>query len=391
MKKNNTNSYILGTATASCSRNIESTQWTRYSAARGHGWGAEDWNALVDRLCGKDVDKVGITNELNGADRIVTGVKVQTKDCSSAYDSVANAFRDGAYRYPGQKLEVPKGQGEDAIRYFRERISRGEVPGVSDPSAAKDIVIEGHCTYEQAVKVAKAGNLESLKFDVMNQMVTCSMVAGLTFAVTYAGGRVSGMTPEQAFRAALSRSVATGASYLAVSVAVQQFLRTPAGRNTAALATKGAKRIVDAACKSGTGQKVICRAFAAQAGKGTTEAAARVAATKLLRTNMITAAVTTIAVTVPDVVRSVSGKQSWAETGKNALVNTSATCGGWSGAMAGAAAGSLIFPGIGTTIGGLIGGLAGGLAAQFGARKALRLCERGRRARDSHTGSPVAA
>ena len=389
--KNKNNSHILGTATASCSRNIESTQWTRYSAARAHGWGAEDWNALVDKLCGKDVDKVGITNELNGADRIVNGVKVQSKYCSSAYDSVGNAFKDGTYRYPGQKLEVPKGQGEDAIRYFQERISRGEVPGVSDPSAARDIVIEGHCTYDQAVKVTKAGNLESLKFDVMNQAVTCTMVAGLTFIVTYAGGRVSGMTPEQAFRTALSGSVATGASYLVVSVAVQQFLRTPAGRNTAALATRGAKRIVDVACKSGAGQKVICRTIATQAGKGTTEATARVAATKFLRSNIITAAVTTVAVTVPDVVRSVSGKQSWAETGKNALVNTSATCGGWSGAMAGAAAGSLVFPGIGTTIGGLIGGLAGGLAAQFGARKAIQLCERGRKARNSRTSSQAAA
>ena len=70
---------VLGAASVKSASNVESIQWNRMSAARANGWSAEDWNALVDKLCGKDVDKVGLNNELNGADRIVNGVKIQTK------------------------------------------------------------------------------------------------------------------------------------------------------------------------------------------------------------------------------------------------------------------------------------------------------------------------
>lgn len=356
MKK--TNNAIIGASSIKSAQNIESTQWTKYSASRGNGWGAEDWNALIDILSGKHVDKIGINNELNGADRVVNGVKIQSKYCKTAYDSVYNAFKDGVYRYPGQKLEVPKGQGKEAVRFFRERIIHGEVPGVTDPAMAKDIVVEGHCTYEQAVKVTKAGNIESLKFDAMNQMVTCSMVAGLTFVISYAGCRAKGMTPGQAFKVAFVKGTVTGAFYLTVNVAVQQFLKTMTGRKIAAASTKGARRIITATCKTSVGRKVLGQTVLNKTSEG--------AATKLLRTNLITAAAMTIAVTIPDIVKSARGKQSWKQSGITAVTNTAGTCGGWGGAVGGAALGSMICPGIGTTIGGLIGGIAGGIAIQGG-------------------------
>lgn len=359
MKK--TNNAILGASSIASAKNIESTQWTKYSANHGNGWGAEDWNALIDILSGKHVDKIGISNELNGADRIVNGVKIQSKYCKTAFDSVNHAFRDGVYRYPGQKLEVPKGQGEEAVSFFRDRIIHGEVPGVTDPAMAKEIVVEGHCTYEQAVKVTKAGNIESLKFDAMNQMVTCSIVTGLTFVITYAGCRAKGMTPGQAFKAAFLKGTVTGVFYLTVNVAAHQFLRTQPGRNMAAAATKGVRRIFEATNKTSLGRKVLSQTILKKTGEG--------AATKLLRTNIITATAMTIAVTIPDIVKSATGKQSWKQSGINAVTNTAGTCGGWGGAVAGAALGSMICPGIGTTIGGFIGGIAGGMAIQSGMQK----------------------
>ena len=372
MKKHNNNTSILGSASIKSAQNIESTQWTKYSNPKAHGWGAEDWNAIIDTLSGKTVNKVGINNELNGADRIVNGVKIQSKYCKTASDSVENAFKNGAYRYPGQKLEVPKGQGKEAVRIFQEKIVKGEVPGVGDPSMAREIVVEGHCTYEQAVKVTKAGNIESLKMDAMNHAVTCAYSAGLSFVITYAGCRAKGMDPNRAFKTACTECAITSILYLTTNVAVQQMLRTQPGRNIAAVATKGARRIVNSIGKSQKGIGVIKQIVAKQAGQEASEAAARVVATKMLRSNIITATAMTVAVSIPDVIRSASGKQSWKETGQNALVNTSGTCGGWGGALAGAAAGSMVCPGIGTTIGGIIGGIVGGMAAQRGMQKVIR-------------------
>ena len=362
---------VLGAASVKSASNVESTQWTRMSAARANGWAAEDWNALVDKLCGKHVDKVGLSNELNGADRIVNGIKIQTKYCSSAYDSVYNAFdkATGQFRYPGMKLEVPKGQGKDAIRYFAERIRRGDVPGVTDPAKAREIIVEGHCTYDQAVKVAKAGNVESLKYDVMSHAVTCACVTGLTFVLTYAGCRMRGLDPKEAFKCAYKRALVTGATYLTVSVAIQQFFRTQPGRNTLVWVTQGARKAVETAYRSELGRKTITQVASRQVGKQASEQAIKNAATKITRSNVITATAMTVAVTVPDIVRSCRGKQSWKETGKNAIVNTAGTAGGWGGAAAGAAIGTAICPGIGTTIGGIIGGLGVGIGVQAGVKR----------------------
>lgn len=362
---------VLGAASVKSASNVESTQWTRMGAARANGWAAEDWNALVDELCGKHVDKVGLSNEINGADRIVNGVKIQTKYCNCAYDSVYNAFdkATGQYRYPGMKLEVPKGQGKDAIRYFAERIRKGDVPGVTDPAKAKDIVIEGHCTYEQAVKVAKAGNIESIKYDLMSHSVTCSVVTGLTFVLIYASCRKKGATPAEALKCAFGRALVTGASYMTASVAVQQFLRTQPGRDTFAWMTKSAGKIVESAYKTGLGKKAIHQIAARQVGKEASEQAVKTVATKVVRSNVIMATVTTVAVTIPDVVRSCRGKQSWKQTGKNAIVNTAGTAGGWGGAALGAAIGTAICPGVGTTFGGILGGLGVGIGVQAGTKK----------------------
>lgn len=363
---------VLATAGVECAKNVESFQWTKYNATNAHGFTAEDFNALVDRLCGKQVDKVGLNNELNGADRIVNGVKIQSKFCRSAYESVTKAFdASGKYRYPGMKLEVPKGQGEDAIRYMEERIRNGQVPGVSDPSMAKGMVIESKCSYEQSVKIAKAGNLESIKFDALNQMVTCACVAGFTFVIVYATSRLGGLTRKAALRQSAKQALKTGATTMAAGVAVQQLLRTQVGRNLAAGATFVARRGVDSVCRSQVGRAVVDKMMTGVLGKAVTQGAARNACIKMLRSNFFTSAAVTVATTVPDVVKACRGKKSWKQVGKNAVVNVAGIGTGSAGWWAGAAAGSCFFPGIGTVVGGLVGAIGGGIAGSIGAKKAM--------------------
>ena len=87
-----------------------------------------------------------------------SGVVIQTRYCLSASASIDAAFDNGVYRYPGQVIEVPKDQYGDAVRIMRGRISEGQVQGVTDPNMAERLVIKGHYTYDEAVRIARTGN-----------------------------------------------------------------------------------------------------------------------------------------------------------------------------------------------------------------------------------------
>ena len=354
---------------ASCT---EAQQWRKYHSPNGHGFAAEDANAINDSLHGKKVDKIGINNELNGADRIVNGVPIQTKYCQSASKSVNNAFgANGYYRYPGKKLEVPKEQYEEAIRLMAEKIRNGKVPGVTDPAQAKEMVVKGSVTYKEAVNIAKAGNIDSIKFDMKTQAVSCGIACGISFLLVYANARYRGRNSQEALKEAMKVAVQSGVTTMAVGVATQQMLRTAMGRQVAAAATKVSRHAVDTVCRTQIGKAIVHKLMESMLGKQLTQVAARNAVIGMARTNVITGAAMTIATSVPDFIKAGRGKMSWKQFGKNSAVNAAGVGGGLSGAWLGAAIGSFILPGVGTAIGGLIGGMGGGVTASCGAKKAI--------------------
>ena len=84
MAKNNINTVINSASTTSSAQSTNNyMQYPKYRNKQGHGWAAEDANAMADRLSGKKVEQVGRDNCLNGADRISNGIEIQTKYCSS--------------------------------------------------------------------------------------------------------------------------------------------------------------------------------------------------------------------------------------------------------------------------------------------------------------------
>lgn len=365
-------SSTTGYATVHNAKATEGTQWRKYhSPSGGHGFAAEDANALNDVLHGRHVEKVGISNELNGADRIVNGQPIQTKYYNTAYKSVNAAFKDGTYRYTGQKLEVPADQYEDAVRLMADKIRQGQVPGVSDPEMAKSIVQKGSVTYQEAVNISKAGNIDSLKFDVKTQAVACSISLGLSFVVSYAAMRYSGVERMEALKGAVSQAVKSGSITMASGVAAQQLLRTNLGRGAAAAATKASRKAVDAFCQTSIGKEVVRKLMSTIWGKQLLQGAARNAAIKMARTNVITATVTTIATTIPDAYKCCRGRISGKQFAKNTAVNAVSVGTGSAGAWAGAAFGTAICPGFGTIVGGLLGGLCGGFAGGAGTKKVL--------------------
>ncbi len=176
-------------STASAHATETKTQWTKYPHKTGHGFSAEDANAIHDELSGKKVDRVGSENIKGGADRISNGTLIQTKYYQSARGSVDSAFSNngnGNYQYEGQVLEVPKDQYSKAVERMQEKIKEGKVPGVSDPDKARELVKEGNMTYLQAKNIAKAGNIDSIKFDIQTQAVVTGISAGLSFVVSFA-------------------------------------------------------------------------------------------------------------------------------------------------------------------------------------------------------------
>jgi len=360
---------VSGVASVASTKCVNDQQWTKYHSKQGHGFAAEDANALRDKWHGKSVDKVGMDNALNGADRVVNGVEIQTKYCADASKSVGAAFDNGSYRYSGMKLEVPRDQYDEAIRIMRGRIANGEVPGVTDPNMADRIVIKGHYTYDEAVRIAKAGNVDSIKFDVQTQAVACTFACGLSFAVTYCTAKSKGMSHAEALKVASKQAAKSGVSTMLTGVAAQQLLRTQVGRNFAAAATRAIKPAVQAAMKTEVGKQVVTKTATAIAGKQVAGAAAANIATKALRTNAVVSGVAFVGTTIPDAVKLCRGKISGREFAENTTSNAAGVGGGWAGASAGAAIGSAICPGIGTVIGGLIGGLGGGIGASMGVKK----------------------
>lgn len=112
------NGYV---ASLSVEATKENMQWTKYHSPKGgHGFAAEDGNALWERLNGHKVEFVGIDNAKNGADLLVDGVPVQLKYCKDAYSTVEACFdQEGMFRYSGEEIMVPKDQYEEAIARMR--------------------------------------------------------------------------------------------------------------------------------------------------------------------------------------------------------------------------------------------------------------------------------
>ena len=364
MKNSNRNqSAINGAAVSSSAQSTNRyMQYPRYRNKQGHGWAAEDANAMADRLAGKRVNQVGGCNAANGADRIVNGVEIQTKYCRTPYESVNAAFDGNGYRYGGMKLEVPRDQYDQAVKVMEQKIRDGQVAGVTDPAVAKDIVIKGHCTYAEARRIAKAGNIDSIKFDAKTQSVTCGITCGLSFTVAFVQGVRSGQSPEEALKTAAKESAAAGGKALVVGVGTQQLLRTAVGRDLAAAATHASRQVLNTVCKTGAGKQVVEKTASLLAGEQLAGQAAKNLLTKGMRTNMVTGGIAMAVQVVPDAVKLCRGKMSGAEFAENATSNAAGIGTGYAGATAGAALGTAICPGIGTVIGGFIGGLGGGIA-----------------------------
>ena len=343
----------IGAGTTFFERN---SQIDKYHTMQGHGFAAEDANALHDTLRGKSVNKVGTDNAPDGADRIVDGVSIQVKYCKTPEDTYRAFFesKDGTLRYDDMTWEVPKGQGDAVKAKLREDIKQGKIhtkdgTTITDPNMADEMVREGNVTYEQAKNIAKAGNIDSIKFDVANSAITCSCVFGISFCVSLAFALWEGKSVKDAVKEGLGSALTAGLETMVISVASQQLLRTKLIGHGTKIAARYLTRVV------WTAMNVV---------------------SKTMRSNVVTSVISTAVITAPDFYRAAfAGSISWKQFSKNLAVNASSVAGGaagwFGGAAAGAAIGSIV-PGVGTAIGGFVGGALGAFGVGTLAGKAAK-------------------
>lgn len=372
-------SSLLGLFSSKSASDIEKTQVRKYGEndpGFTHGYAAEDANATSDRLAGKKVRQTGQSNIDDGPDRIVGVTKVQTKYCRSANETVSTSFNKhtGMYRYPGQQLEVPKDQYEEAVKYMENKIREGKVDGVTDPADARKIVRKGKYTYEQTVKIVKAGTYESIKYDVKTGIVSSTFAFGLTFVIVFTDYVNSGMSVEEAARLAGKESLFTGSVTMAAHVIAKQLLRTEflSGARTAIddFGRKAAEKLAG----SETGRKVLAKTAATVTGKEMAESAAIKAASNLLSSSALTGSAIVITTSIPDIWRAAHGEEEWGTVIENGVANAVGIACGVAGSAAGAMAGTAVAPGAGTAIGGFAGGVAAGMAGTVAVHKAFDLC-----------------
>ncbi len=369
-EKKNSYDYVSGPTIAT---EVEKTQINKFHTKGGTGFAAEEANALNDQLRGRKVEQVGTANELNGADRIVDGVAIQTKYFDSPRSTLNSAFdSQGNYRYNGQLLEVPSDQYEECLRLMREKIKQGKVPGIVDPSEAETIVKKGDVSYKQARNIAKSGNIDSLVFDMKNQCITSTYAFAISFSISFAKLKWDGRSTEEALKDSVSMALQSGAASFVTGIATAQILRTRAAAVGVVFMRDGVKAVA----QTGIGKSVVERVAQASLGKAVYGAAATNHVAKLLRTNVVTSVVTTVVISAPDFYRAAfSGSISWAQFAKNLTVNGAGVAGGAGGWMAGAAGGAAlgsVIPGVGTAVGGVVGGILGALAGGTAASAASK-------------------
>jgi gas vesicle protein len=358
-----------GLAAAEIAKQLEKQQISKYHTKGGHGFSAEDANAFSDKVRLRKVEMTGTSNELNGADRIVNGVKIQTKYYQTARGTVDSAFHSetGVYRYTGQLLEVPADQYEECIRVMEEKIRAGKIPGITDPEEAKSIIKKGTVTYKQARNIAKAGNIDSIKFDAKTNAVTSGYIFAISFAVGYAKAKWEGKDNKEATEIALKSAIAAGATTFVTGVVTAQVLRT----RGAAIGVVAMRSGVKTVYKTSLGKTAVEKIAQASLGKAVYGAAAVNHVSKLLRSNVVTSVIATVATTTPDFCRATLARSiSWTQFGKNLTVNAVGVAGGVGGWMGGAAIGTAVTGGnpVGGVVGGIVGALAGGTAGSAGTK-----------------------
>ena len=341
----------------------------------GHGVAAENANTRIDKLLGRTAKVTGSNNAKDGADRLVNGIEIQSKYCSTAKQSVNSAFNQngqGEYRYVDSngktmQLEVPRNQYEEAVAEMRKKFHEGKLPpDIKTEADAENIVRKGHLTYNQAQNICKFGTIESIAYDAYTGVIAGAAAGGISFVFTTALTYYKTGDLKKSLQASVSAGLQTGGKAFAVYVLTAQLQRTEFVK---AFIHKSAMDV-----NFGTHGKFVERIghgldkmSGAKSGSFTRNA------NVAIKGAVITAAATFAVTSAWEVGKLCSGRMSGMQCFKNIVVSGSGIATGTVGALIGGALLAPIPGGVflGSLLGGAIGGLLGSSAAKAGMDKVI--------------------
>lgn len=361
-------SIASGAAIESAQSAIFTEQKAHINTPAGHGEMAEEAINMLDRLQGFDAKVIGRNNAKDGADRQIGKIFIQTKYYNSARGSLESCFspETGQYRYMNDgkpmQLEVPKDQYQKVLDGFKKKIENGSVPGVTDPNEAALYVRKGRLTYQQAVNLTKPGTIESLSYDALTGTVICTCAFGVSFVATvFLTLRKTGD-----LKMAIQAGASAGLEVFGISF-IQHMLVSQIARTGLAGSLMGPSQYI--AGKLGYQMSAtVVNGIRALSGKSAIYgAAASKHLAKILRSNVVTSALSFAVFSLPETYNVVARKISGAQYMKNMSVLGGAVVAGAGGALAtgilaakvAGTAGTAVAPGVGTVVG-IAGGFVGG-------------------------------
>lgn len=347
----------------------------------GHGIYAEEASAILDKLHGEKVEVVGRDNAANGPDKTVNQQPVQCKYHQSATRSVNSCFKNNPttgtkeFRYytldgKPMMIEVPKDQYTAAIEAMKAKIRANQVPGVTDPNMAYEIIRPGKLTQIQAKNLAKAGTFESLTYDAATGAVVCSFAFGISVLTAFGFSYAS----SKDFDASLKSAVAVGLQTFGLAFA-SQILTTQLAKTGLERSLIPASNAVVKALGNNVTKKLI-NGIRALLGKDAIygNAAAKSLA-KALRNTTVVIGIQLVVFSVPDTYRVVNKKMSSGQYAQNMTTLVSSILGAAAGTLAAGAAtaevtkriGKKIHPTFGSAIGYTVG-MVTGTGAAYGVK-----------------------
>lgn len=333
------------------------------NGARGGGYAAEYGNNTLDRFLGKsvenaaqDLDPLTGRQVKHGADRIVDGVKIQTKYYQSASESIGSAFKHNKSIYVDNgemmQIEVPRDQYQEALRLMQKRINSGQVEGAKPGDDPKKYVKKGHFTYKQANNIAIAGSVESLTVDVMNGAVVCTKAGGVSAIIAFSKAIWEGHSVEDAAKVGISvgmRVLGKGTFVYALTMQLSRDkLINPFASNI--LTSQGTvKSVAYIANPISTASEKLASSISKSA-IANSRAGQAMGLNNITGKHVVSSGITAAVVFGPDICRALSGRISAKQLFKNSAVGAS----GIGGSLIGQAL--IPIPIVGAVVGGMIGG-----------------------------------
>jgi len=325
-------------------------KYSGYSADhKTHGLVAEDMANLSDAVKNREVIHAGTNNAKHGADRIVSGIEIQTKYYDTPTATVNSAFENGQYKYIGSdkrpmQLEVPKDQYETAIKTMEIKIQEGKVAGITDPAKAKELIRSGELTYDESIQQAKElkkqKDFQELNWDKLGKTeIAKSMVAEtgktMLFHAVFQGGRIAG-------RRLWNKM--TGKENQEPNRDVQEWLDG---------SYQGAKTIAVQTAATTAATIAVRKGLIDAIPKGTPAG---------LIANVVYVGIENTKVLYKMAKGEIGVKEGLLKMEEVTMSAGAGIYGSMQGAAAGASIGTVILPGVGTAIGGFIGAVVGGIA-----------------------------